>query len=363
MHRKEVIAVAMSGGVDSSVAAAMLQQHGYEIFGITMQHWAAAGDAAEDAKMVCAALGIPHHVVDLQESFNDQIIRNFINEYLGGRTPNPCVQCNRLIKWGTLLEHARQLGADKIATGHYAQVRFDDARSRYVLFRGKDRKKEQSYALWGLSQVQLARTVFPLGELTKEMVRQRAAEMNLKTAQKSESQEICFIPDNNYERFLKERVPGLAERLRHGEVIHEDGQMLGYHRGYPFYTIGQRKGLRVAAGKRIYVNRIDPQTNRIYVGSQEQIMSHGLRAAQVNWISQDGKFDQLPVTAKIRYKDPGFPADLIPLNATEIELRFHAPQKSVTPGQSAVFYQGDEVVGGGIIEGALPVTSENESSG
>jgi tRNA-specific 2-thiouridylase len=355
MPPKEKIAVAMSGGVDSSVAAALLQQQGHEIFGITMHHWDApevAQSAAADAASVCASLGIPHFVVDLRKAFSDQIIRYFINEYLAARTPNPCVRCNRLIKWGSLLENAQNFGAEKIATGHYAQVTFDESRQRFVLFRGRDQQKEQSYALWGLSQAQLARTIFPLGQLTKPQVRQTAAALNLKTAQKSESQEICFIPDDNYERFLKNHVPGLAERLLHGEVIHEDGRMLGFHRGYPFYTIGQRKGLRVAAGERIYVNRIDPQTNRVYVGSPEKIKSHGLRATEVNWVALDGHFARLTVTAKIRYKDPGFPADLIPVSADTIELQFHAPQKSVTPGQSAVFYLGDEVVGGGIIEQA-----------
>lgn len=356
MPQTEKIAVAMSGGVDSSVAAALLLQQGLEIFGITMHHWdAPAGyPAAEDAASVCASLGIPHYVVDLRKSFREQIIQYFINEYLDARTPNPCVRCNRLIKWGVLQEHARKFGADKIATGHYAQVKFDPDRQRFVLFRGLDQQKEQSYALWGLSQDQLARTIFPLGEMTKSQVRQTAAALNLKTAQKSESQEICFIPDDNYELFLKNQVPGLAERIQYGEVIY-NGRTLGYHRGYPFYTIGQRKGLRVAAGERIYVNRIDPRTNCIYVGSLEKIKSCGLRATEVNWVARDGHFDQMTVTAKIRYKDPGFPADLIPVDEHTVELQFHTPQKSVTPGQSAVFYLGDEVVGGGIIEQALPM--------
>lgn len=371
MKTKETVAIAMSGGVDSSVAAALLIEQGYEVIGLTMHLWEYSGvggnvfnessccsiHTIDDARSVCHQLGIPHYVINLKDVFQEQVIQNFIDEYLAARTPNPCVLCNSRVKWGSLLPRAVRIGADKIATGHYARCEYDAKRRRFLLKKGLDGRKEQSYALWGLTQEHLAKTLFPLGQLTKIQVREKAAELNLKTAQKSESQEICFIPDDNYERFLKEQVPGLHEQLQHGEVINEKGEVLGEHRGYPFYTIGQRKGLRVAAGHRIYVNRIDPQTNRVYVGPQENVYSNGLKAVQVNWVSSDGDFDSLPVTAKIRYNDPGFAAELFPLGAGEIELRFLAPHKSVTPGQSAVFYRGDLVVGGGIISGTLEVGS------
>lgn len=367
MESNETVAIAMSGGVDSSAAAALLLEQGYQVIGLTMHLWDYAGvggqpphesnccslESIEDARAICHKLGIPHYVLNLKEQFHQNVIQNFIEEYLNGRTPNPCVLCNHLIKWGHLLEKARQVGADKIATGHYAKTYFDADANRYILQRGIDSQKDQSYALWGLTQEQLSQTVFPLGGLTKEKTRKYSESLELRTAQKSESQEICFIPDDNYERFLKEQVPDLAEKIHQGEVIDENGQVLGHHRGYPFYTIGQRKGLRVAAGRRIYVNRIDPATNRVYVGPKESVLSKGLRAHHVNWISADGNFESMEVTAKIRYKDPGFPAKVFPVSESEIRVEFESLQNAVTPGQSVVFYDGDRVVGGGIITEAF----------
>lgn len=367
MKKKAVVAVAMSGGVDSSVAASLLIEQDYEVLGFTMALWNCGGAAGpqpaataccslesiEDARSVCQTLGIPHYVLNLRDKFRQHIIQNFIAEYLAGRTPNPCIRCNRLMKWGELLHQAQQAGADKLATGHYARCHFDTPRQRFVLLKGCDVRKDQAYALWDLTQAQLARTILPLGELTKTEVRQRAQALGLKTAAKVESQEICFIPDDNYERFLKAEVPQLKDTLQSGEVIDEHGQVLGFHRGYPFYTIGQRKGLGVAAGHRIYVNRIEPATNRIYVGQKERIFARGLIARQVNWVSDSGEFAEKIVMAKIRYKDPGFQASLIPRGEAEVELRFVTPQKSVTPGQSAVFYDGDYVLGGGVIASGI----------
>ncbi len=367
MKNKEIVAVAMSGGVDSSVAAALIQEQEHDLFGLTMVLWdfdAVGGnihsetaccsiESIEDARAVCHRLNIPHYVINLRDIFDRQIIRNFTSEYLLGRTPNPCVLCNSLIKWGALLDQARQIGATKLATGHYARCEFNPTTGRYLLQKGLDGAKEQSYALWGLDQMQLQQTLFPLGHLTKKEVRQKASELELKTAQKSESQEICFIPDNDYERFLKDRLPDLSEKLQTGEVIDEDGKVLGYHRGYPFYTIGQRKGLQVAAGHRIYVTRIEPESNTIYVGKREKIFSRGLIADQVNWGAMDGNFISLEVIAKIRYKDPGFEAVLKPLNSNTIAVEFLNPQKSVTPGQSVVCYESDKVICGGIISESI----------
>lgn len=365
-QNNSVLAVAMSGGVDSSVAAALLVKHGYQAIGMTMHVWdfeSVGGninnestcysvEAMNDAKIVCHKLGIPHYTINLKPTFKDQIIQNFIDEYLAGRTPNPCILCNREIKWGALLRKAEQLGADKIATGHYARCLKDEKTGRLQLLRGIDRKKDQVYALWTLTQEQLKKTLLPLGTLTKQRVRAIANELGLKTAPKPESQEICFIPDNNYERFLKEQIPNLEERLKNGKIIDEAGNVLGYHRGYPFYTIGQRRGLQIATGRRVYVRKIDPKMNRIHVGDKASVRSDGLIAHSVNWVSIPTPEKTIAVSAKIRYNDPGFSAKLTPLAGNRIKLDFEKPQKAVTPGQSAVFYGGDLLLGGGFIEKA-----------
>ncbi|MBN1350153.1 tRNA 2-thiouridine(34) synthase MnmA [candidate division KSB1 bacterium] len=360
---KLIIAVAMSGGVDSSVAAALLVRQGYAVIGLTMHVWdfesvggnvenesaCCSNDAMEDARFVCHKLGIPHYTVNLKAPFKERIISNFMEEYLAGRTPNPCVLCNSEIKWGALLQKAVQLGAERIATGHYVRLQQHPSTGRMMLLRAIDRSKDQAYALWGLSQAQLAQTMFPLGALTKREVRRIADELDLKTAHKAESQEICFIPDDNYERFLKEQLPGIEAKLDRGEILNEAGEVIGYHRGYPFYTIGQRKGLQVATGERIYINRIEPETNRIYVGSKLAVQSKGLIADGVNWVSIPAPQKPIDVTAKIRYNDPGLPAVLTPLDATRIQLDFESPKNAVTPGQSAVFYESDVLLGGGVI--------------
>lgn len=357
------IAVAMSGGVDSSVAAALLVQQGYRVIGLTMHLWdfAGAGVKAEDtrgccspaamndARHVCHTLNIPHYVIDLRKDFEKGVIQNFVNEYLAGHTPNPCIRCNTIIKWEYLLRKARSLGADYLATGHYARVEFDGGKGRFVLKKGRDREKDQSYALWGLDQEKLKRTLFPLGSLTKSEVRRKAVSLGLKTAHKAESQEICFIPVNDYGGFLQTRLPHLHQTLGPGEIIGEDGARLGDHRGYPFYTIGQRKGLGIAVGRPQYVWKIDPQQNKIFVGSKEKLDHKELIAHQLNWVSIAGlDGSALVAKAKIRYNDSETRCTLKPQNG-EILVRFDEPKQAVTPGQSVVFYDGDRVLGGGII--------------
>jgi tRNA-specific 2-thiouridylase len=360
---RETVVVAMSGGVDSSVAAALLHERGYRVIGVTMNLWdyervggninrdsgCCSIDTMDDARAVCHKLGVPHYVVNFREQFEAAVTDNFISEYMEGRTPNPCVRCNTYIKWGVLIQKAEELGADKIATGHYARVAYDDARGRYLLKRGKDAKKDQSYALWGIRQFGLARTLFPVGEFTKDEIRQIARRLGLRTAEKPESQEICFIPDNDYTRYLRMKRPEIEIQLRGGEIVDQNGNRVGSHAGFPFYTIGQRKGLGISAPQPVYVTEIDAGSNRIVVGSNDDLRHTGLIADNVNWIAVDKLEDEMEVEAKIRYNSPGAPAVIRPSETGGVELRFLEPQRAVTPGQSVVFYQGDVVVGGGVI--------------
>lgn len=365
-HHKneEIVVVAMSGGVDSSVAAALLHERGYQVIGVTMNLWdydrvggninrnsgCCSIDTMDDARFVCHTLGVPHYVVSFRDEFEATVTDNFISEYMEGRTPNPCVRCNTYIKWGVLLQKAQELGADKIATGHYARNTFDEKRGRYLLSRGKDEKKDQSYALWGIRQDGLARTLFPAGEFKKEEIRQIARNLGLQTAEKKESQEICFIPDNDYTRYLRMKRPELGTQLKDGEIIDQQGNRLGTHRGYPFYTIGQRKGLGIAVGQPVYVTEIDGENNRIVVGNNDDLRHIGLIAKNLNWIAIENLNEEMEVEAKIRYNDPGASAKLRPLSNDHVEVIFEAPQRAVTPGQSVVFYQDDLVVGGGVIQ-------------
>jgi tRNA-specific 2-thiouridylase len=361
---KERVVVAMSGGVDSSVAAALLVEQGYEVIGITLKTYryedvgGNAGnessccslDGINDARAVANRLGIPHYVLDFSDRFGVEVIDNFVQEYLDGRTPNPCVVCNRKIKWEELIRKSTALGAGKIATGHYARIRGESG--RMLLSRGKDDSKDQSYALWGLTQDSLAHTLFPLAEMTKPDARAAAARFGLSVAGKGESFEICFIPDNNYERFLKERLPGLQDTVDGGDML-MDGEVVGKHRGYPFYTIGQRKGLGLARSRPVYVTGIDRSTNRITVGYEEDLQMRGLRASQTNMIKYPDCLTPRRVTARIRYKDPGGEATAVSLEDGRLEVRFDALRRAVTPGQSVVLYEGDDVVGGGVIDEAL----------
>lgn len=364
-NNKKTVYVGMSGGVDSSVAAALLLEEGYNVIGVTLRLWegeshvvpAANEDkiccslkAVNDAKLVCDQLGIPHRMLDLQPEFREWVVENFIEEYLSGRTPNPCVICNIKIKWQSFLRHVLKWGGGFIATGHYARVEHDSVTSRYLLLRGLDRWKDQSYALWGLTQESLSHTIFPLGRLKKKEVRNLAKKFNLKTSQKQESQEICFIPDNDYNRFIRDQVPEKVEALENGEIIDTRGNRLGMHRGYPFYTIGQRKGLGIAVGEPVYVSEIDPGKNRIVVGRKDDLFRRGLVANKINWVALTGLGKPKRAFVKIRYKDPGSFATIEPMGEKQVRIIFDKPQRAVTPGQSVVFYEKDIVLGGGIIQ-------------
>ncbi len=363
--KKRTVVVGMSGGVDSSVAAALLLEQGYRVIGVTMKTYdfdEVGGNVAnevsccglgaiQDARLVAAKLDIPHYVVDFRESFGRAVISNFVQEYLNGRTPNPCVICNREIKWGQLLAKAEALGADLIATGHYARLRYDEQRKRYIVSRGVFQQKDQSYALWGVSQSALRKTLFPLGELTKPQVREIAQKLGLRNASKDESFEICFVADNNYERFLKEQVPDLEQRVANGEIVRGD-EVVGKHNGYPFYTIGQRKGIG-AHGQKMYVTGIDTGLNRISVGPSHELDHRELIAGNVQWGSVEKPDSEMKVTAKVRYKDVDTPATLFPSENGKIRVVFGSPKRAITPGQSVVLYDGQDLVGGGIIERAL----------
>jgi tRNA-uridine 2-sulfurtransferase len=354
----------MSGGVDSSVAAALLKQQGYDVIGLTMHLWTdAAGQEmalnrasgccsitmAQDAAAVAARLGFRHYVLDLSREFHGVVVENFGREYLAGRTPNPCVRCNTFIKWQTLLERARRMGCDFLATGHYARVgRFGE---RLTLKRSLHLEKDQSYALWGLTQDSLAHTLFPLGELPKTEVRKIAAELELTTADKPESQDICFVPDDDYRRFLRDNFPEALRLIERGEIVGPGGKVLGYHNGVSNYTVGQRKGLGIAADRPLYVTEIDPDVNRVYVDYDENCFSTSAHVHDVNWVSITPPTAPLACQVKVRYRDRGHEATVIPSADGTARLEFHAPVRAVTPGQSAVLYDGDLVLGGGVLSG------------
>ncbi|MBT0665510.1 tRNA 2-thiouridine(34) synthase MnmA [Geobacter pelophilus] len=345
---KKRVAVAMSGGVDSSVTAAMLQREGYEVFGITMQ---VLDDERrqhiDDAAAVAAQLGIAHHVVDLVEPFRQAVKEYFIAEYRAGRTPNPCARCNPLIKFGLLLDKGLELGADYLATGHYARVEHPaDALPR--LLKGLDPRKDQSYFLFSLSSSQLARVLFPLGGYTKDTVRQMAAEMGLVVKNKGDSQEICFIADDDYIRFLEE-VGGLTGQQ--GKVVDRCGRVLGKHNGIHRYTVGQRRGLGIAWSEPLYVLGVDAANNELLAGTEGELYCTGLFASGFNWLCTP----ELPLAAacKIRYRHQPVPCEVTAAGEGLFEVRFSEPQKSVTPGQAVVLYRDDQVLGGGWIEKAV----------
>lgn len=339
--------VAMSGGVDSSVAAALLKHDGYEVAGVTMELW--PGDncrtqtKAEAARSVCRALDIPHTVTDLAADFNECVVAAFCQEYARGRTPNPCVLCNTRVKFGILLDWAMSCGADYLATGHYARtVR---SNGTYVLSRGSDPAKDQSYVLYGLGQEELKHVLFPLGDHRKEDVRRIAQQMGLPVWDKAESQEICFIHDQDYRSFLAERIPG-----RPGAIIDVEGNVLGEHAGIGLFTIGQRRGLGIVSREPLYVTDIDSSTNTVVVGPEALLYSNGLRADRLNFVQGSPPECPASISARIRYRSPEAKA-VLRYDGRQASLEFEEPQRAITPGQSVVLYDGDAVLGGGIIEG------------
>ena len=361
LNNNKTVVVAMSGGVDSSVAAALLKEQGYNLIGITMKTWGfddfpvkdsgcCSLEAIYNARNVSDKLGIPHYTFDFTEKFNETVIENFISEYMNGQTPNPCVLCNKSIKWGVLLDRAKELGADYIATGHYAKVK--NSQGRYFVSNSSDVKKDQTYALWQVSQYALGKTLFPLGDYTKPEIRKMAESMGLKTANEPDSQEICFVPNNDYRELLEIRIPELKRRVDKGEVIYKD-KKIGEHKGFPYYTIGQRRGLNLALGKPVYVSRIDAENNKVYVDDESGLYNKGFIAREVNFMKY-GSFEK-PVQSKVkvRYKDIGSAATINQIDKDTVEVIFDIPKKSITPGQSAVFYEGDDVIGGGIIREIL----------
>ena len=361
---KSKVLVAMSGGVDSSVAAVLLHQQGYEVIGLTMKTWEYSETAPRqsgkevgcctlesmnDARSVALTHGFTHFIVDIRKEFGDWVIEQFTGEYLAGRTPNPCVLCNTHIKWNALLRRADDLGCRYIATGHYARVREENG--RYLLSCGLDLNKDQSYALWGLPQKQLARTLFPLGHYEKPKIRELAVEFGLDSvAHKPDSYEICFIPDNDYRRFLRDRVPELDQHVRNGPIVLSDGTEVGRHAGYPFYTIGQRHGLNLALGYPAYVCNINPDTNTITVGPRSELLQQTLVADKINLVKYPAIREECPAVAKIRYKDPGAPCVISQTGDDELQVSFMEHRSAITPGQSVVIYEGDDVLAGGWIQ-------------
>ena len=361
MSKHGRILVAMSGGVDSSVAAVMLHEQGYEVIGLTMKTWdyASSGansketgccslDSINDARSLAVGYGFPHYILDIRNEFGDYVIDNFVDEYLAGRTPNPCVLCNTHIKWDALLKRADKLDCEFIATGHYANIRQQD-NGRYVISKGKDENKDQSYVLWGVSQQNLARTKFPLGSFAKSEIRQMALDMGQEElAQKSESYEICFVPDNDYRSFLKHRVPELEAEVSGGDFVLTNGTKVGKHQGYPFYTIGQRKGLGVAFGKPMYVTQILPESNTVVLGEEAELQKTEATVRNLNLIKYGSITEPLEAITKIRYKDAGTISHLHQ-EGDLMKVNFHHAVSGIAPGQSAVFYEGNDLLGGGFL--------------
>ena len=355
------VLMAMSGGIDSTMAAVLLHEQGYEVIGLTMKTWdyqtsggnkketgCCSLDSINDARQIAVDCGFPHTILDIRDEFGDYIIDNFVDEYIAGRTPNPCVLCNTHIKWEALLKRADMLNCDFISTGHYAQIRKE--KGRYVISKGLDHNKDQSYVLWGVSQDCLKRTIFPMGEFRKEDIRSMAIDRGyVDLAKKSESYEICFIPDNDYRGFLKRRVPDLEERVKGGKFVTKDGKIVGSHDGYPFYTIGQRK-LGVSLGSRAsYVIGIDPEMNHVIVGDKDDLKELQMTVRDINFVKYDRIPNGLQVVTKVRYKHPG-EKSILSHEGNDVQVLFEKSVHGIAPGQSAVFYEGDDVVGGGFIK-------------
>lgn len=369
------VAVAMSGGVDSSVAAALLVQDGYEVVGLTMKLIDQCGPVAQSisdrscchlkaihrAQSVCHTLNIPHYSLDLVDDFKQYVIEDFVNEYIYGRTPNPCVRCNAYLKWGSLFQKARKLNCDWLATGHYARI--EKTGNETYLLRALDSDKDQSYALWGIPSAELAKTLLPLGNLRKQEVRKIASRLKLKSADAPESQEICFVPDGRYTDFIQAQRPDFFRSLSEGELLQEEGGELvkvGMHSGYPYYTVGQRRGLGGGYSQPQYVLQVDSVKNRVIIGSKEKLMKRVFTVDQVNWLISE-PVHPLRAQVQVRYRSREFPAVINPLSGEkahqngEYFVQFDDPVEAIAPGQSAVFYHQDRLLGGGRITNVLPV--------
>ena len=366
--QRGLVAVAMSGGVDSSTVAALLLQQGRSVVGLTMQLWnqrrlpelqgdgpaqhrCCSLDDVYDAKSVAQHLNFPHYVVNFEDQFESRVVRPFVEQYLAGRTPIACTNCNTDVKFEPLLRMARQIGAERLATGHYARIRKNEGTGRWELLRARDESKDQSYFLWGLTQEQLSRSEFPLGELSKEEVRALARSVRLPVAEKPESMELCFVPNGNYVQFIHaySRERGIPLSDSEGEIVNEDGEVIGRHSGVHNFTVGQRKGLGFAAGKPLYVLSIDPTNNRVVVGDDAALRSTSFEVQDVNWVSFAPPSGAVRASVKIRHKHEPALATVEPVGSTRAKITFETPQRAITPGQAAVFYNGDLVLGGGWI--------------
>lgn len=353
---KEKVLIGMSGGVDSSVAAYLLLEQGYDVIGVMMKLWDAVDEredgccslsAAEDARRVCDKLGIPFYVLNFKQVFEKTVIDYFVDEYLSGKTPNPCIACNKYLKFGSLINKAQELEASYVATGHYAKVEYSEVYGRYIIKKSATAAKDQTYVLYNLTQDQLKHILMPLGSYTKDQTREIAKKLGLRVANKPESQEICFIEDNNYGRFINERR---ADGIKSGYFVNVKGEILGKHKGIIYYTVGQRKGLGIALGKPMYVVEILPEKNLVVLGDENEVFKTELIASQTNFMPFQKLTGKLRVKAKIRYSAKESDAEIWPLGEDSVKVVFKEPQRAITPGQAVVFYEADVLVGGGTIE-------------